>query len=226
MFVLVALVALVLGVVVGWQIRFIASIPHLTALFTGFVAAVAWGLVLVIGLVGLAIMAFRRPTAGGRTLGVAGALAVGLLIGQVTGSEWRYPVEMGARVELHLDEPLQETFVATGTCRTIENGDRIVAVQASPIVRVGADRMSLFAWLARRDGVDHRIEQVGYHTEGRLAGYRSGPHTRLTVDTGDLQMSGSGTFTGLEAEPRGDQLGPGGPRSIDGQFSWSCEAPP
>ena len=226
MFPLIALAAFGVGVFVGWQIRFVESIPNMTALFAWFIAAVGWGLVLLLGIIALVVLAFRRTRAGTSTLGVAGALAVGLLTGHATGSEWRYPVETQARVELELDAPISKTFVATGICRTIENGDRIVAVQASPIVRVGADPMSLLVWLARSEEDDDRINLVGYRTEGRLAGYRTGPSTKLTIDTNRLQLSGSGTFTGLEAEGRGEPLGgPDGPRLLDGRFSWTCQEP-
>jgi hypothetical protein len=226
-YVMVVLAAMVIGVLAGRQIRFVASIPNMVAMFAWLLAAAAWGLVLLIGIVGLVILALRHPAGGLQTVGVAGALAVGVLAGQATGSEWRYPVEMAARVELELGAPISQTFSGTGTCFTIENGDRIVAVQASPIVRVGTDQMSLFVWLARTEGIEDRIELVGYHTEGRLAGYRTGPGTRLDVETEGLRTVGSGTFFGLEAEERGERLGgPDGPRVLDGQFSWICQASP
>lgn len=226
-FLTVVLAGLVIGVLAGRQIRFIASIPNLTAMFAWFLAAAVWGLVIIIGVIGLAIVTFRRPVGGLQTIGVAAALAGGTILGQATGAEWRYPVELGARVELELGAPISDTFSGRGICRTIENGDRIVAVQASPIVRVGTDRMSLFLWLARTEGGDHRIQFVGYHTEGRQAGYRTGSGTRLDVDTEGLQTAGSGTFTGLEAEERGKRLGgPAGPRRLDGRFSWTCDGPP
>jgi hypothetical protein len=140
LYVIVVLAAAVIGVLAGQQIRFVASIPNMAAMFAWLLAAAAWGLVVVIGVVGMVLLALHRLADGVGTLGAAGALAVGVLAGQATGSEWRYPVETSARVEVELAAPISETFSGIGICRTIDNGDLIDAVQASAIVRVGRDQ--------------------------------------------------------------------------------------
>ena len=199
----------------------------MAAMFAYWLAAGAWMLVGVIGIGGAMLLAAHRQVGGLQTLGVAGALVVGLVVGQATGSEWRYPVEMSAHVEMELGPPVSETYSGDGICRTIDNGDLIDAVQANGIVRVGTDQLSLFVWPSELQGAGDRMMLVAHRTEGRLAWYQMGPGTQLDIETDALGTAGNGTFTDLEAEDRGEPLGgPGGPRLLDGTFSWTCEDSP
>lgn len=62
----------------------------MAAMFAWLIAAIAAGTVLLIGLVGLGILAFGRPADGVMTIVAAATLGFGVLFGVATGGEYRY----------------------------------------------------------------------------------------------------------------------------------------
>ena len=216
-------IAVMIGLVDGWQIRFIQSIPNLAALFAILVAMGTVVVVSVIVLIGLLALWKRGVASSLRVLAVAGALVGGALLGYATGRTWEYGTETTAQVEIVLDAPISRTYTAEGTCRTEDNGDRFVDIQTDAIIHVGADRMSVFIYPGRTVEGPTRLLFVGSRTQGRLADYVTGADTVINVALESRAMAGAGTFEGLEMQQRGQPLGgPDGPRRLDGRIAWQC----
>jgi hypothetical protein len=221
-----AILAAGAGVAIGRFIHFVATIPNLMALWSGLLAVTLGGAIVLAILMGLGMSAFRHPKAGLQVIGLALALGLGGFVGARTGEGYRVGVEMPARVDVTIDAPISQSFSGAGTCRTIDNGDRVISVIGNGVIRVGNDRMSIFIYLRGSDLGGHRVGLVGYLTAGRLASYNTTRASEVGVDADGNRTTGAGTFTGLEAGPQGQPIeGLGAETTLDGSFAWTCTQP-
>lgn len=217
-------VAVVIGLLVGRWIHAVGTVPNLAAMF----AMVAWmvfvaGLVVLV-VVGLALMAFGQQGPGGAVMLVAASMGLGAFIAYMYGDGIQIVSERTAQIEVTLGPPIERSYIGSGTCFTVANGDAIKRVEGEPFMTAATTRLAVSLILDDGPRPHHRVAIVPDDPTGRMARYLSGVVSNVEVEAAVDRSTGSMAFTDLQADPQRELIGGAdGPVRLDGTVTWSCD---
>jgi len=223
--VLVGLAA-VAGAILGWQIRWAASLPGLESLGAFFLLVLVAGIAVVAGIIGGVLVALHRPTAGQVLLMPAVAALAAAGVGAVVAPTFRAPQIMVADLALQLTAPAVAEISGWASCETLANSDAVVQVKAVSAGYLLGERTSVTISLPAAGEADVALTRGHERAAGgeRLPAYGPVAGSSVHVEADEMRRHGRLVFTGLG--PLGG--GPGWEMSeesvlLDGEVRWACD---